>query len=291
MPSIKKRYKIPHTINVVEGLDTPIALKFGALGIAVPVPLNLFLLNIVVIMIGFSGVAYMVKNNFGIIPPILFVIAFIPLARMLLKKTKTGERGYKWVIPTLIYYPMYKSRMIVTRSTAEEEEVEDLKNVIGVEEIDPKTGITKYTNGDTAVAIRVIGNGSNSLFDNEVEQIILAYEQFLRELDYGVHPIVSMKEGNQNCSSQIEALEKQKFNSTNPTVQMILNKRINTLKGIENNFKTTEYTLFLRSDDPKKIETSIKTLRQTNSGILFKYFETIYGEDVFEEYKSFFTLS
>lgn len=290
MAKIKQRYKIPHTINVTEGLDTPISLKFGTFGIAVPVPLNLFLMNICLIMVYISGVVFMIKNNFGFIPPLLFTLSFIPLARMLLKKTNTGERGYKWVLPTLLYYPMYKSRMIKTRSTANEEEVEDLKNVIGLEEINPKSGIARFTNGDTGVAIKVIGSGSNSLFDNEVDQIVLAFEHFLRELDYGVHFIVDMKEGKQNCSSQIEALEKQKVKYTNPTVQMILSRRIETLKSIENNFKTTEYTTYLRSDDTRKLESTIKMLKQTNQGTLFKYFEIAYDEEVFEKYKNFYSL-
>lgn len=290
MANIKQRYKIPHSIDVTDGLDSPISLKFGSIGLAVPIPVNLLLMNIGLIMVYVSALVYMVKNNFGIIPLILFTISFIPLWRMLLKKTNTGERGYKWVLPTLLYYPTYKSRMIRTRSTAKEEEVENLKNVIGLEEIHPKTGIAHFTNGDTGVAIQVIGNGSNSLFDNEVDQIILAYEQFLKELDYGVHFIVDMKEGQQDCTSQIETLERQKLKNSNPTVQMILDRRISTLKSIENNFKTTEYTTYLRSDDPKKLESTIKTLKQTNSGILFKYFRPLYDEEVFEKYKEFYSL-
>lgn len=290
MADIKDSYKIPHTIDVTDGLDSPISFKFGSLGLSVPIPVNLFLMNIGLLMVYISIIAYMVKNNFGIIPLILFTISFIPLSRMLLKKTNTGERGYKWVLPTLLYYPNYKARMIKTRSTADEEEVKDLKNVIPLEEIDPKTGIARFTNGDTGIAIKVIGNGSNSLFNNEVDQIILAYEQFLRELEYDVHFIVDMKEGQQNCSSQIETLEKQKLKINNPTVQMILDKRSNTLRSIENNFQTTEYTTYLRSDDPKKLEATVKMLRQTNNGSLFKYFEPVYDEEVFEKYKEFYSL-
>lgn len=290
MAAIKTSYKIPHTIDVTDGLDSPISLKSGALGIKVPVPVNLLLMNIALIMVYTGVITYMVKNNFGIFPLFIFTISFIPLSRMLLKKTNTGERGYKWVWPTLIYYPSYKSRMIRTRSTAKEEEVENLKNVIGLEEINPESGIAHFTNGDTGLAISVIGNGSNSLFDNEVDQIILAYEQFLKELDYGVHFIVDMKEGKQDCSKQIEALENQKLKNSNPTVQMILERRINTLKGIENNFKTTEYMMYLRSDDIKKLESTMKMLKQTNSNTLFKHFRPIYNEEVFEKYKEFYSL-
>lgn len=290
MASIKDYYKIPHSINVKEGLDTPVALKFGAIGFAMPIPIALIMMVIGSMMVYVCGVIYITKNNFGILSGILFTISFIPLARMMLKKTETGERGYKWVVPTLSYYPSYKLRMIRTRSTISGNEVEQLKNVIGLEEIDPKSGIARFTNGDTGVAVNVIGNGNKTLFDNEVERIVLAYEQFLRELDLGVHFIVDMKEGKQDCTSQIEALETQKMNNNNPTVNLILDRRITTLKHIQNNFRTTEYTTYLRSNDVAKLENTIKALKQTSSSGIFKYFQIAYDEEVYERYKDFYNL-
>lgn len=290
MASIKKFYKIPHSINVKEGLDTPIALKFGSVGFAVPIPIYLIIMFIFSIVVYISDVIFMLKNNFGVLSVILFTISFIPLARIMLKKTDTGERGYKWVIPTLLYYPSYKLRMIRTRSTISGNEVEQLKNVIGLEEINPETGIGRFTNGDIGVAIHVIGNGNKTLFDNEVERIILSYEQFLRELNIGVHFIVDIKEGRQDCTSQIEALETEKANTNNPTRTLILDRRINVLKHIQNNFRTTEYTTYLRSDDPNKLDETIKTLKQTSSSGIFKYFQIAYDEDVFERYKAFYNL-
>lgn len=290
MASIKDYYKIPHSINVKEGLDTPVALKFGAIGFAMPIPIALIMMVIGSMMVYVCGVIYITKNNFGILSGVLFTISFIPLARMMLKKTETGERGYKWVVPTLSYYPSYKLRMIRTRSTISGNEVEQLKNVIGLEEIDPKSGIARFTNGDTGVAVNVIGNGNKTLFDNEVERIVLAYEQFLRELDLGVHFIVDMKEGKQDCTSQIEALETQKMNNNNPTVNLILDRRITTLKHIQNNFRTTEYTTYLRSNDVAKLENTIKALKQTSSSGIFKYFQIAYDEEVYERYKDFYNL-
>lgn len=290
MASIKDYYKIPHSINVKEGLDTPVALKFGAIGFAMPIPIALIMMVIGSMMVYVCGVIYITKNNFGILSGVLFTISFIPLARMMLKKTETGERGYKWLVPTLSYYPSYKLRMIRTRSTISGNEVEQLKNVIGLEEIDPKSGIARFTNGDTGVAVNVIGNGNKTLFDNEVERIVLAYEQFLRELDLGVHFIVDMKEGKQDCTSQIEALETQKMDNNNPTVNLILDRRITTLKHIQNNFRTTEYTTYLRSDDVAKLENTIKALKQTSSSGIFKYFQIAYDEEVYERYKDFYNL-
>lgn len=290
MAAIKKSYKIPHSINVKEGLDTPVSLKFGAIGFAAPIPIAAIIMFIGTLIIYVSGIIFMVKNNFGILAPILFTVSYIPLARLMLKKTNTGERGYKWVLPTLAYYPLYKLRMIRTRSTIRGSEVEQLKNVIGLEEINPETGIARFTNGDIGVAINVIGNGNKTLFDNEVERIILAYEQFLRELDLGVDFIVEMKEGKQDCSSQIEALETEKMNTNNPTRNLILDRKISVLKHIQQNFRTTEYTTYLRSDDPDKLDNTIKVLKNTSSSGIFKYFQIAYDEEVFERYKDFYSL-
>lgn len=290
MSKIKSTYKIPHSINVKKGLDDPVALKSGSVGLAAPVPIKIIVMFAIALTIYISAIGFMIGQNFGILAPILFTIGYIGLARMMLKKERTGERGFKWVIPTLAYYPLYKLRNQRTRSTASGNEVERLKGLIPLEKIKEEEGVAIYTNGDIAVALEVIGKGSNSLFDNEKESIVLAFDQFLRELDLGVYFIVDMKEGKQDCALQIDNLEAKRIDNTNPTTDMILKRRINGLQSIEQNFKTTEYTVYLRATDPKKLDATLKIIGQNRQNGMFKYIRRAYNDEIYEKYRAFYSL-
>lgn len=290
MAKIKQSYKIPHSIDVKKGLDDPVALKSGSVGLPAPVPIKIIVMFAIALTIYIATIGFMLTNNFGILAPILFTIAYVSLARMMLKKEPTGERGFKWVIPTLAYYPMYKFRSQRTRSTASGNEVERLKGLIPLEEIKEEEGVAVFTNGDIAVALEVIGKGSNSLFDKEKENIILSFDQFLRELDLGVYFIVDMKEGNQDCALQIDNLEAKRIDNTNPTSDMILKRRINGLHSIEQNFKTTEHTLYLRATDHQKLDAMLKVLKQNRNNGMFKYIRRAYNEEIYEKYRNFYSL-
>lgn len=290
MSKIKSTYKIPHSINVKKGLDDPVALKSGSVGLPAPVPIKIIVMFAIALTIYISAIGFMIGQNFGILAPILFTIGYIGLARIMLKKERTGERGFKWVIPTLAYYPLYKLRNQRTRSTASGNEVERLKGLIPLEKIKEEEGVAIYTNGDIAVALEVIGKGSNSLFDNEKESIVLAFDQFLRELDLGVYFIVDMKEGKQDCALQIDNHEAKRIDNTNPTTDMILKRRINGLQSIEQNFKTTEYTVYLRATDPKKLDATLKIIGQNRQNGMFKYIRRAYNDEIYEKYRAFYSL-
>lgn len=290
MAKIKDSYKIPYTINVKRGLDDPVAIKSGNLGLSAPVPVKVIMMFALSVVLYVVVLTFMLTRNFGLISIIMFTIGYFVLARLMLKKDRTGERGFKWVKPTLLYFPSYRRRKISTRSTADKGEVEQLNDVIPIEDIDTEKGFAYYTNGDIGIALDVIGNGSRSLFDKEKENIITAFDQFLRELELDVYFIVDMKEGKQNCQLQIDNLEAKRLENTNPTADMILKRRIESLKGIEQNFKTTEYTLFLRANDSMKLDSTLKVLKQKQQMGLFKYLRVIYNEELYETYREFYSM-
>lgn len=290
MSKIKDSYKIPHSINVKKGLDDPVALKSGSVGLSSPVPVKIIVMVVITIGLYISGVTFMLVGNYGILAAILFSIGFLGLSRMMLRKDQTGERGYMWVWPTLSYFPSYKLRTQSTRGTAKGNEVERLKSVIPIESIESETGLAYYVNGDVGYAYNVVGNGSRSLFDKEKEDIVVSYDQFLREIDMGVYITFDMKEGAQDCSTQINNLENKRLEKTNATRDMILKRRISGLQNIEKNFKTTEYTMFIRANDKQKLDTTIKILKQKERMGMFKYLERAKNEEVFEKYRNYFSM-
>lgn len=97
------------------------------------------------------------------------------------KTGKTGELGHTTFIPTYRYWVDSRKRFIKTRGTANSKEVTKLKWEIPIENIDEETGIIEFTNGDVGVTLSIIGNGSQALFVDEKEKIILAFERFYRK--------------------------------------------------------------------------------------------------------------
>lgn len=286
---MKPLYKLPYSIDVNEKLDQPVSLRFGILGIKIPVPVYMILMTSVVVVFYILTVLYLFKIKFGLVSVGLFTVGYIPLCIMMLKKTDTGERGYKWLYPTLMYYPSYEGRKINTRSTANNEEVEKLQTVIPVHYID-KSGMVEHIDNSVGVAVKVIGNGSTTLFEKDKESIVDSFESFLRDLKLNVSFVVEMRNGNQNCSMQLDYLDKQKERTSNPTVISINERKRKALEEIEQSFTTIEYRIFLRSKTTEDLQSMIRAINsKRDSDQMFKYIEIVKGEETFDVYREFYS--
>ena len=286
---MKPSYKLPYSIDVNEMLDQPVSLRFAMFGVKIPVPVYMILMvTIVVVSYGIT-VSYLFKIGFGLISVILFSLGYIPMCIMMLKKNNTGDRGYKWLLPTLMYFPTFESRKINTRSTANNEEVEKLQAIIPVKSVD-KSGMVEYIDNSVGVVIKVIGNGSTTLFEKDKESVIDAFESFLRDLKMNVSVNVEMRNGNQNCTNQIENLDKQKENTTNPTVLAINERKRKALEIIEQTFTTIEYRVFLRSKTSEDLQSVIKAIQsKKSSNEMFKNVEIVKGEETYDVYREFYS--
>lgn len=286
---MKSSYKLPYSIDVNEMLDQPVSLRFAVFGIKVPVPVYMILMvTFVVISYGLI-VAYLFKIGFGLISAIFFSAGYIPICIMMLKKNNTGDRGYKWLYPTLMYYPTYEARKINTRSTANNEEVDKLQAIIPVKDID-ESGMVEYIDNSVGVVVKVIGNGSTTLFEKDKESVVDSFESFLRDLKMNVSVNVEMRNGNQKCSSQIDNLDKAKENTSNATRISIIERKRKALEIIERTFTTIEYRIFLRSKTSEDLQGVIKAINSKRaSNQMFKSVEIIKGEEVYDAYREFYS--
>lgn len=286
---MKPVYKLPYSIDVNEWLDQPISLRFSKVGIKIPIPVYMILMITVVVVMYFLLAGFLLKNGFGVISTILFTIGYIPICVMMLKKTNTGDRGYKWLYPTIMYYPSFEARKISTRSTANNEEVEKLQAVIPVYKVDVKSGMVEYIDNSVGVVMKVIGNGSTTLFEKDKESVVDAFEAFLRDLKTNVSVTVEMRNGSQNCATQIEHLDKQNEETMNQTVLEIIERKRNTLRTIEKSFTTVEYIVFLRSNTTDDLQSTIRSINSKRaSDQMFKYIEMIKGEETYEVFREFY---
>lgn len=286
----KKTYKIPNSINVTK-FDMPLSMRVGTVGAKRPRTLGLLMFVMAAVIVYFYIVYSMLSHEFGILSGITFSIGYIWICTLALKRQRTGEYGYKYFGPTLLYFMNFKRRFIKTRGSAGEQEMARLQDYITVEEIDKETGLIHYINGDVAYAFDLVGYGSRALFDEERDRIISAFESVLKSLDVGVSINVDFKQDSHDCSEQKDNLENKRKNNNKPTIDLIATRRIEVLNTIENNFQTTHQTMYLRAPSEDLLNTAVqKLLIQKDNGLL-RIMDTIVGQKLYDQLKSFYSMS
>lgn len=291
MANIKDIYKIPYTLKVSK-LDMPISLRVGMVGPKKPVPFKVLLTLFVTVILWFTIVYFMFKSEFGLLSIITFTIAYIILSILALKKQPNGLMGYRWFKPTFEYIVRRKDRFIQTRGTASDREVLKLQWSIPVEAIEEKSGLTHYTNGDVGVVLDVIGNGSRALFTQEKEEIIMAFDRVLRQLDLNVSLTIESKQSKQDCSEQIANLEELRRKNTSPTIDGIISEKLDILENeIQTKFKSTHQYIHLRAPDEDRLNTTLQLLKQQKNQGLFRYMAAMNGEKHLDRLTAFYSLS
>ena len=291
MANIKDIYKIPYTLKVSK-LDMPISLRVGMVGPKKPVPFKVLLILSVTVILWFTIVYFMFKSEFGLLSIITFTIAYIMFSILALKKQPNGLLGYRWFKPTFEYIFRRKDRFIQTRGTASDREVLKLQWSIPVEAIEEKSGLTHYTNGDVGVVLDVIGNGSRALFTQEKEEIIMAFDRVLRQLDLNVSLTIESKQSRQDCSEQIANLEELRRKNTSPTIDGIISEKLDILENeIQTKFKSTHQYIHLRAPDEDRLNTTLQLLKQQKNQGLFRYMAAMNGEKHLDRLTAFYSLS
>lgn len=291
MANIKDIYKIPYTLKVSK-LDMPISLRVGMVGPKKPVPFKVLLTLFVTVILWFTIVYFMFKSEFGLLSIITFTIAYIILSILALKKQPNGLMGYRWFKPTFEYIVRRKDRFIQTRGTASDREVLKLQWSIPVEAIEEKSGLIHYTNGDVGVVLDVIGNGSRALFTQEKEEIIMAFDRVLRQLDLNVSLTIESKQSRQDCSEQIANLEELRRKNTSPTIDGIISEKLDILENeIQTKFKSTHQYIHLRAPDEDRLNTTLQLLKQQKNQGLFRYMAAMNGEKHLDRLTAFYSLS
>ncbi|AKL93458.1 TPA: hypothetical protein RTV06_002746 [Staphylococcus aureus] len=290
MSRIKPTYKIPMSINLSRW-DTPISLKSGSVGLK-PLTYKVIIIIALTFVIWMATFIYMLKHDFGLFYSILFTIGYVMLCRISLKREKTGELGHTTFIPTYRYWVDSRKRFIKTRGTANSKEVTKLKWEIPIENIDEETGIIEFTNGDVGVTLSIIGNGSQALFVDEKEKIILAFERFLQEMKLGVSMTVESKQSKQDCSEQIQNLDRLKQKNADPEVDQILSERIDILENvIQKRFKSTQQYIHLRAPNEDRLNECLENLKRQRGEGMLRLIEPLTGEKQKDRLKEFFSIS
>lgn len=289
--NIKRQYSIPKSIDRGP-IDMPISLRKGSVGPKRLITVG-FLLGMILVVGLWAYLAFqMVRHEFGIFYAILFTISYWVFAGAMIKRQRSGERGYKWLMPTINYWFSGKQRFIITRGHAGESEVMKLKFTVPVETWEEQSGLIRFTDGSVAYMLDVIGNGSSALFQDDVEHIISTFEAYLKQLKQGTTVTVVSRQAAQDASIQIENLERQRKENQNKAVDFLIAKKLDILKNfVQNEFKSIHQYIVLRARNEDTLENELKWLNQQYNQNLFRDMTLLRGSQLVARLRNFFNLT
>ena len=184
-------------------LDISLAFKSqNGVGIR-PVPIRL----VIAVLASGMGCFYIVSASplmdMGIGWTVLFVIFWIVASFVLLKPDKSGHLAFEQ-LPVLINYIPRSSRRVICRSDSP---AWGALNVIGVEDIDPETGLISFHDGCVGYLYRVVGSASVLLFPADRDAIVNRVDNFWRTMktEYEM-TFITMREP-QKVTRQLKALD------------------------------------------------------------------------------------
>ena len=287
----KKVYSIPNSIDV-NALDMPFSLRRGSVGPKKPITVGFMLMVIGVTGLFIYLIQYFFKNEFGVLYIIGFSIFYWMLSVAMIKRQRTGERGYKWLMPTINYWFSGNSRFIITRGHAGESEVMKLKFQIPIETWNEQSGLVTMTDGSVAYFIDVIGNGSNSLFQDDVDRIIGSFETYLEQLKLGTSISVVSRQAAQDTTIQRESLTEKRRQNTNQTVDFLLARNIDMLSNfVETRFKSIHQYIVLRARNLDTLQEEYQWLMTQYNEDLFRQMEMLKNDKLTERLRNFYNLT
>ena len=240
-------YKIPFDLNASYS-DMEISLK-GKDGVGPkPMPVKVILAYLVSAMMCFMVVTKTIVKYGSAFQIFLFVVLWILLTLVLLKYDGTKRMQIE-LIPALMSYVAKSSRVVITRLTSS---AMPFYHIVGVESIDPKSGLVKYTDGTYAYWYRVVGSASILLFEADKRAILDRVDNFYRKMNTDAEILFITTKSSQQIYKQVASL-KRKYDALtvrDPDLVALANEQFRTLKDyVGDSFKCIHQYMVIKADN------------------------------------------
>lgn len=132
----------------------------------------------------------------------VFMLACIAFAYVAMSRDG-GNQTRALAIRNMATYMFVKpSRILKTRST---DPATMLYRLVGIKDINKKTGMVTYLDGTVAYFYRVVGNASSLLFDSDKDAVINRVDNFYRKMpDYIRCEIITVKEPQKVITNKVQ---------------------------------------------------------------------------------------
>ena len=280
---MKQSYKLPASLEQGYG-DVEIALQTKA-GVGLrPLPIKVIGVWIAAVMFAFLT-AFTDKLPLHYLPiplKLLYGGAIIALVFFSSASDSGGQVRFAAIRNMFVFMFDKSSRIIKTRST---DNPTVFSRLVGIKDIDKKTGLISFNDGSYAYLYRIVGNASSLLFDDDKEMILNRVDNFYRKYpDYMRLSYVTVKEA-QKVTLQKQNLKNLYSNLDNndKDIHMILQESYKALDNfVGHEFKSIHQYLFLFANSKEYVNKAHSILQNevAASGLMFSSVEPLYYEDV-----------
>lgn len=174
------------------------------------------------------------------------------------------------------------SRILKTRST---DPATQFYRLVGIKEINKKTGMVTYMDGTVAYFYRVVGNASNLLFDSDKEAVITRVDNFYRKIpDYIRCQIVTVKEPQKVVTQKVK-MKKLYSNlriKDKDLIDIMQQSYKNLSEYVGGEFKSIHQYMILYAGSKEYVNKAHAILvnEVQGSGLMISSVEPLYEEDV-----------
>lgn len=277
----KQSYKIPDSLDK-SWADTQIVLSTTKGTSLPPLPLK--------VIAGFLGSAlfcvWLIQAGvvrYASLPlKIVLILLIIALVSLVLIPDATGDSKYS-LVPALIDYMQPESRQIIVRST---KPANNFMHVSGINNVDPKHGFIKFTDGGYGYAYRVVGSASILLFEEDKLAVLDRVDNYYRNMKPEYEQIFITSKEAQHVKAQLINLKTrfQNLETHDKDLDAIANMEYRILRDeIGQHFKSIHQYLIIRASNPESLTLGKNMLIsevQDGHGLMFKQAQALFNEDL-----------
>ena len=267
----KERYIVPVSLDRTI-LDHELTLSSNAMRLK-PLPMKVifaYIGSITVLMWLLTGTP-LKGASFGylVLISVWWIVATVYFASYSKTKEMRGE-----MIMALINYLPKTARKVLTRSDSSPGQ---FHSIVGIKDVDEKTGFITYADGMVGQAYAVVGSASCLLFNQDRDAILNRNDRFYRKLEPGVEWVFITTKEPQHVHTQIATLEKRNRrlspDARDPELVALMDEQYQSLKSYvgASFFSIHQYLILIaRNEEDLRKAHNLLDAEAGDSSLMFK---------------------
>ena len=288
---MRKRYRLPYSLNS-SPLDISVALSSSESAIQTKrqITVRVILIVITGFMLYLGLVTQTVLGSGGLLGILTWSIGYFWLLYLICIPTLTKQVGLNEVLP-MFRYALGSNRHIGTRSSNLAKPIRDL---VGVDGVEPETGKILYSNGEVGVIYEAVGNASILMFDEDKERVLQSTRNFYRKLSPKIAMLIDFSSEPQKVHKQVQSAKQRLENLQidSPGLRQLLHSDIEFMSDvIGREFKSLHQYIVVRAkNDDALFEFDNWLLTQVEKdGAFLTDYLPLEADDVVQYFKGVFS--
>lgn len=286
----KPVYKIPASLNDnYLSMEIAIQNKEGVGLRPLPVRVILSWVASLLVLFFFEFNDMSILKYGGTAIQVLFAAAWIGFTYILTNVDKTHRMQLE-LVPACITYLQKSNRYITTRRSSN---AGPFYGIVGIEDIDERSGRIKYTDGTFGYWYAVVGTASVLLFPSDRDAILDRVNEFYKKIQPDCEIIYMTAKEPQKVHNQIAHLMAQykALEFKDPDIDALVKEQYDILKNfVGKEFKSLHQYMIIKGDSEEALSNINNVVKSEceSSPLMLKQCIPLYKDDILEVLKSIY---